>query len=528
MKDSFFHKIKIKGANAFVISITLILAIGFSLATASTEAKIADASPINVSVHHVSFNANKATLHFKLPMSDKLEHLSLEDTSFETIADLANKTITTLPVIQQHDGAWRHYTSYAFLISLGSGLFLTILSTLFASQFTLFHKASLRMLYPLFLVLIMWGIHLAYGSFHWTFLLYPLPPIIGWKILQPRKRVKHTFSVPPSLSWKARFAIIFIGLLFLFFGISAQWWCLTSAQTTYNTLFSRKDTILTPHLSKTSILKRKHGVSSRSHVLVSYKDESQTPHFVALDESIGNMLNANLRKIAQQNFQALYNGYSVKGSVATNNPNNVYPCSPTLADTLLSNERIRDMNIFHGIRLFSLPFYFLGLTLLSVPLTLLLIPKRFQAFHNINKPMPQIYVVAFTLIVLPITLAFSLYQWLNTYQKLAYTTPWYTFAILLLPVLATLVALISALRQMKHTGIYRLKTKQTTTGMTLQLSPPSTNAPKILAFYTDKQKQILHPIPSTPNTWLITWTTPPHILQVKTPSGPYFIIKVNK
>lgn len=505
----------------FTVVLSAIMGIGLCVTLGSEQAAIQGAHPQTAHVQAVTFEKNEAIAHLQIPSVPTPQRLSLHN-NIADILPLVNQQQATLTVIQKNDGSWRIFTEHFALFPTFFGTLLLTIETIFAANFTRIKRRKLRMVYPFILVAIMWAIWCYYGAFHWFFIAYLLPPLIGWHVLskmdQPQK--EKPVQMRSTATRASRVILLAVGLVFGSVGFGLQWWMLTTTQRTMDHLQARETVLLTPHLSRRSQSGGGRGSSDTTYdVLVSYTRADKTRHYVELSESNGELLSREQRSAIESNFWRLYNGHPVIGSVSKNDPDHLYASCPTQEDFLLANERWNDIGLFHGLRLFALPFYFIGLYFVGVFFLLLLLPKGKCPFSDTSTPLPQCTHLLFKYFMLPATLAFSLYQWLTVYGNIGDTFPIYSFIILLLPVIAALIGIFKTHAKMKKTGYYQLTFQEDAMGLTFTLLPPQHRPPKV-----ETNTQRLTPVACGDNQWRLTWSERPSTLQITTAKGPFFLL----
>ena len=406
-------------------------------------------TPILSNVQQITFTQGHAYATVTTPF-ETIHTVKVSDLAYTKIADLANHQ-GQLSIIQTNAGDWRcHHPgeSYAFLIM---GLIVLIAATLFScTSFHFISRPVWRLSFPLGLLLLIWGITLHWGAFHWRLTLLLLPLSVAWSILKWRERPKT--QRPPSqpiplLSWKGTLIAFVVGGVFIAVGFLLQYYPLQMAMEMRTALTETQKVTLRPHLTEQKSSSGGKGGSGGTtyYVLASYLDAQQHPHCVVLRNSENAvdthpMLSHRHRATAKKRFWQLYRKQSVNATLSTKT-DTLFLCDPLPEDHLLYNETLSSLHFSHGLRLLSAPFWLFGLILLGGQLLLLTTPapRRAPLIHRNSLSTHGLHLTL-KWIALPTTTLFALWQWYTCYSTFP-NLPIYSLTLLALPPLSILIVL---------------------------------------------------------------------------------------
>lgn len=503
------------GGMIFVVLFFLVFTSIQGSVMGSSAAATKGETPVLAQVHGVKFEGNTAYAAVSVPGITGRPAVDLGD-NYQEIADLANMPNAEMTVIRHKEKGFVPYQADSAIMMTVFGFFTMLMATIFSALMSPIKVRKWRMIFPTFLVALLWGYYLYHGTFQPLFLAQALPVIIGWLILSRSPREKGSrLEAHPIYSPKYTFFLLLFGLVFGGVAFGLQTWMLNAVRSQITFLSDCRQTPVRAHLSKkeTSSGGRRGGSSTTYYLLVSYAKEDGSRHYtVVTDGDTGGLFKKEVRDWSKNNFRRLYRYHNeVMGTVSASQPDKVYLCPVTQKDTCLTQERLKDFGIMHFLRLFATPFLLVGLFCIGgaiVPGFL----KR-ERVSKENNTLPQVTLRIIQWVMFPVSTLFALYQILSIQSLLTaeMNFPLVTgLTIAAAPVVA-LIALFVSLKHVKKTGRYRIDYDMEPMGMTFTITPPQTQPPVALL---DEKRQTA--VSFGPNQWRITWADRPRKILIVT------------
>lgn len=494
----------------FFLAFTLIQGVVMGSSAAATKGE----TPVLAQVHAVKFEGNTAYAAVSVPGITGRPAVDLGDT-YQEIADLANTPNAGMMVIRHKEKGFVPYQAGGTIMMTLFGLFTLLMATIFSSLMSPIKVRKWRMIFPTFLLALLWGCHLHNGIFQPLFLVQAVPVVIGWLILSHSPREKGRSTETASIySLKYTLITLIAGLVFGGVGFGLQAWMLNSVRSQIAFLSDCRQTPIRAHLSKSETSSGSRGGSSTTYyLLISYAKEDGSRHYtVVTDGETGGLFKKEVRDWSENNFRRLYRHHDeVLGTVSVSHPDKVYLCPVTQKDTWLTQERLKDFGILHFLRLFATPFFLVGLFCIGgaiVPGFL----KR-ERVSKENNTLPQVTCRIIQWVMLPVATLFALYQLLSIQRLLTaeMSFPFVTALTIAAAPVVALIALFISLKHVKKTGRYRIDYEMNPMGMTFTVTPPQTQPP--VALLDDKRQTA---VSCGPNQWRISWADRPRKIQVMT------------
>lgn len=445
------------GGMIFIMLFFLVFILGQGLVTGSSAAATKGESPISAQMHAVTFEGNRARASFTIPGVPGCPSVGLGD-NYREIARLANSPDSAITIIRHKTEGYVLYQPGASIMTMFFGLFTMVLATIFSSLMSPIKVRKWRMLFPAFLLALLWGCRLYFGTFQPLFIVQAVPLVIGWLILSRTSDRKVACSRTATV-YSARYALVLfaVGLVFGSVGIGLQLWMLDSVRTQISFLHDSRQAPVRVHLSKTETSSRggrRGGSSSTSYLLVSYANTDGSRHYtVVSDGDTGGLFKKEVRELSKRNFSCLYRQHGeVTGTVSASDPDMVYLCPVSLKDTCLARERLKDFGMMHFLRLFSTPFFLFGLFLIGGAI----VPRflRREGISGNNAAHPHVTYRVLQWVVFPGAALCALYQILVIRGLLTAEMefPLLTGVTVVAAPVVALIALLVSLKKVKKTG----------------------------------------------------------------------------
>lgn len=429
----------------------------FTLFTAalsvSTPQKTLKQAPTIATIQSIDFDlpSDSAIATVTIPNRTGTHPIDVSNAQYADLVRWANTPNAPISLIPSPQGEWQYSSSHNGLAISLIGLFLITMATLVSAATSRAKRPLPRLAFPAFLLLLFWGIHLYYNIFHWQFLLLLAPLTIGWIHFHKVARAQQTPQ--NTLSWKRPIIIFIIALVFGGAGFTLEGFILHQLHTTQTSLQARHEVKLIPHLTKVEHSSSRRTSKTTRHLIASYEKTPGVHHYVHL-KSERPLLTVAQRNLYATHFWQLTRGNSVMGSIATHDPDDVYPSFPTPDTALLLNENWHNLHGVYAIHLLAIPFMLVGMHLLMLSLLEgLSLRKHLGRNLTVFQHTPNIWLKSAQWSLFPLSL-FAAYQWFSLYGRLPQIPPLSTL-FTLLPILITLGIIAFRKYQCSHSAVVR-------------------------------------------------------------------------